>query len=244
MIFSNRGRGPLASALAAGGLALAAFTLAPGVAHATMIELTPGDVGSTSSSVFSTLPSADPALFGFTGVNTFTANFDVDDEGVAIPTGVALTDQYADWGLTITGGVTTSTSVYGGEASSPNAAYVTGGAQIYSFAQGISRVGIINTSPDRDQVRVYDVEGDLIAAFTDQAGVSTNYNIDRFVGWDAGTGPLIGSIVFSNASGNLELDELVFTVADISGVPLPGAGLLLAAALGGLGLAARARNRV
>lgn len=42
--------------------------------------------------------------------------------------------------------------------------------------------------------------------------VPVNFTVDRFIGGVALDGKTIGSIRISNASGNLELDELVFAV--------------------------------
>ena len=57
------------------------------------IELTPADVGSDQSSVFSVLPTEDPSLFGLEG-DIQTVNFDTDPFGNPIPSGTFITTQY------------------------------------------------------------------------------------------------------------------------------------------------------
>src|SRR5690606_37439438 len=91
-------------------------------AQFTPIELTPADVGSASASVFSTLPTADPALFGFSGSDIRKVNFDVRPDGIPISSGSVLTNEYESVGVRMSS-IVVSSSVYGGPASWPNTTF-------------------------------------------------------------------------------------------------------------------------
>lgn len=84
------------------------------------IELTPTQVGSTANNVFSTLPSADPKVFGFNGADVRKVNFDTRPDGTAIPSGTTLTNEYESLGVVMRN-ITVANNVYGGPASPPNA---------------------------------------------------------------------------------------------------------------------------
>ncbi len=186
----------------------------------TPIELRPSDVGSASGSVFGTLPTDDPALFGLVGDDVRRVDFDVAPDGTALASGTALWDQYAELGVTMNGIVLRS-SVYGGPASPPNATFEGSTVrQVFRFAVPVAAVGVINTSPDQDLVQFYapGVDPDApdaepLYVFRDQEGEPKNFNVDRFVGGRAIGGGLIGSLVLTNNSGDIELDELIFEVA-------------------------------
>lgn len=175
----------------------------------TKIELRPFDVASNSSAVFSTLPTENPSLFGFTGTDVRTVNFDFDFAGNPIASGTVLTDQYSELGVRFTD-VPVFDIVFGGPASAPNATFA-GGTDFSEivFTVPVVAAGIINTSPDGDAIEYYSPEGELIFSTTD-GGSSIN---DRFVGARSNRSQLIGSIRYINRSGALELDELVFEVA-------------------------------
>ncbi len=191
------------------------------------IELTPIDVSSTSSATFSTLPTANPSLFGLTGTDIRSVNFDTDPSTNSLSSGSILTNQYSSIGVTMNS-VQLSSSVFGGAASSPNATFTstTGSSQIFNFSVPVVAIGVINTSPDKDTVQLWsgqNASGSLLGTFIDQDGLSLNFNIDRFVGGRVTGGDLIGSVAFTNASGDIELDELIFevtTIPEISNIAL------------------------
>jgi len=199
----------------------------PSVAF-TPFNLFPTDVGSTSPANFSTLPSDNPTLFGFTGSDVRSVNFDTDPSGNPLLAGSVLTNEYASIGVT-TNGIPLSNSVYGGAASSPNATFSS--RQIFNFTVPVVAAGIVNTSPDFDLVQFFtgaNGTGDLLGAFRD----SGNFNVDRFVGARVEDGLSIGSLLVSNNSGALELDELVFEVAETKSTPEPTTILGATIALG------------
>lgn len=179
------------------------------------IELDPPAVGSSSNSHFTVLPTANPTLFGLTGADVRRVNFDVDLANVPIPHNTTLTNQFAPIGV-LMNGVRVSTSVYGGPASPPNATLFDQG-HVFTFTVPVVAAGVINTSPDHDRVELWsgpNGTGTLLLSFTDLQGQPINYNVDRFVGGRAVAGATIGSMTVRNASGNLELDELIFEVCD------------------------------
>jgi len=199
------------------------------------IELTPADVGSGSTSVFTTLPTADPSVFGFSG-DVRKVNFDKTPGGVSIPSNSNLTNEYASIGVTMNN-IRVTNGVYGGPASPPNATLYDQG-HIFNFTVPVRAVGIINTSPDHDWVELYtgpNMTGTKLLDFDDQHGLGKNYNVDRFVGGRVtDPGVTIGSMWVHNAAGNLELDEMIFEI------PEPATLILIA---GGLPvLLARKRN--
>jgi hypothetical protein len=187
------------------------------VSSFTPIELTPADVGSTSASVFSTLPTANPAAFGLAGSDVRKVNFDTTPAGASIASDTTLTDQYAALGVTMEN-VRVSNSVFGGPASAPNATTTpaqAGVAQRFVFSVNVVAVGIVNTSPDQDTFEFYDKADQLIFSTRDQNGAGApDFNIDRFVGARTNNDRLIAAMELVNASGNMELDELVFEVSD------------------------------
>lgn len=236
--------------LATLGTVLGLLGAGPAAAGITKIELTPTDVGSGNSSIFTTLPTADPALFGLTGGDVRKVNFDTTPGGVAIPSGSSMTNQYASLGV-LMNGFSVSNSVFGGAASPPNAtttSFTTGVDLIFSFTVPVVAVGAINTSPDKDGVEFWSGQngtGTLLFSFIDQDGLALNFNVDRFVGGRATDGDLIGSIVFTNAGGQIELDEFIFEVQATqppTGIPEPATMGLLLLGLAGLGLARRSRG--
>lgn len=233
---------------------------APAFAILIPIELTPTDVSSLSSSVFSTLPTANPALFGIVGSDVRTINFDTDPFGVAIASGTALTNEYASIGVTMNG-IQVSNSVFGGAASAPNATtspFTPGLDLIFTFSVPVVSFGAINTSPDADVLEFWsgpNGTGTLLLTFQDQGGTSSpNFNIDRFIGGRVTGTSAIQSVVYQNNSGQIELDEFVFAADegffDPGGqgnpdgqVPEPGTLALFGIGLLGLATAARRRRR-
>lgn len=195
------------------------------------IELTPSDVDSASSSVFSILPTAAPTIFGLTGADVRGINFDTTSNGTPLSSGTVLTTQYADLGV-IMNSIRLESSVYGGPASAPNTTKSSsyGTSQIFTFSVPVTAVGVINTSPDKDIVELWsgpNATGTMLYTFEDQQGLPMNYNIDRFVGGRATGGDLIGSFVRRNASGDIELDELIFEIPEPATVCLLGLGRLM-----------------
>lgn len=189
------------------------------------IELDPPAVGSTSSSVFSTLPTANPALFGLGGADVRTVDFDVAANGAPIASGSHLTSEYASIGVSMNS-IRISNSVYQGPASPPNATWHDQG-HTFNFTVPVVACGIVNTSPDHDTVELWsgpDGTGTLLLRFHDREGLPINYTIDRFVGGRVLAGAAIGSMRVLNASGNCELDELIFEVASCPPPTSYGAG--------------------
>ena len=188
------------------------------------IDLYPGDVGSGSGSVFTTLPTDDPSVFGLFG-DVRKVNFDTTPDGAAIAPGSSLNNEYASIGVTMNN-IYVKTAVYGGPASPPNATFYDQG-HIFNFTIPVKAVGVINTSPDRDRVRLYtgpDGSGDLLLDFQDLG----NYHVDRFVGGRVtDPGVTIGSMLVNNASGNLELDELIFETPEPATLIVIAGGLPL-----------------
>jgi len=239
--------------------AMGAILAAAGTANAiTTIELTPTDVGSGSSSVFTTLPTDNPGLFGITGSDIRFVDFDFDPFGTAIPSGTALTNQYSSIGVTMNS-IVVSSSVFGGPASPPNATttpFTPGLDLIFNFTVPVVGFGAINTSPDADVLEFWsgpNGTGTLLLSFADQGGTaSPNFNIDRFVGGLIDGTDAIQSVVYVNATGQIELDEFIFAVEldfndpppnpNPDGVPAPPALPILLLGLVGLGWARRRRS--
>jgi len=181
------------------------------------IELTPTDVGSLSSDTFSTLPTANPALFGIVGADVRSINFDVDPFGNPIPSGTSLTNQYESIGV-ILNGIVVSSGVFGGAASPPNATitpFTPGLDLIFTFTVPVVSFGAINTSPDADVLEFWsgpNATGTLLASFADQGGTnSPNFNVDRFIGGIVTGTSAIQSVVYENNTGQIELDEFIFS---------------------------------
>jgi hypothetical protein len=182
------------------------------------IELTPNDVGSSQENTFSVLPTENPALFGFTGTRVGKVNFDKTPDGANLSSGTQLTDQYASIGVTMNS-IRISDSVFEGAASPPNATIsptVKDASLVFTFADSVVAVGAINTSPDKDRVEIWSGPhgtGTLLFSFIDQVGGQKNFHVDRFVGVRARGKDRIGSVVFKNNTGEIELDELIFEIA-------------------------------
>jgi hypothetical protein len=184
-------------------------------AQVTAIELTPPQVGSSSASVFTALPTVSPGTFGFSG-DVRGVNFDTFPGGAAVPSGTHISTQYASIGV-LMNGVLVSNNVYEGPASAPNATFFNLG-HIFTFTVPVRAAGLINTSPDRDFIEFWsgpNRTGTLLLTFRDQESAgSPNFHIDRFLGARSMTPAVtIGSMWFGNASGDLELDEMIFEVA-------------------------------
>ncbi len=193
-----------------------ALTAASSLASITAIELTPTDLGSADSSYFTVRPTSDPALFFGVdyGDNARRVDFNTAPDGSLSEGGVVNT-QYSSLGVTMND-IRISASIYGGNNYGPGFAAEYDLPQIYNFTIPVIAAGIVNTSPDRDLIQFWsgpDATGTLLLEFHDQEAVNINYNIDRFVGAIASEGVTIGSMRVSNASGNLELDELIFVVS-------------------------------
>lgn len=182
------------------------------------IELTPSDIGSSKTDTFSVLPTQNPGLFGLKGNKIGKVNFDLTPDGKKMASGTDVTDQYKSIGVTMNT-IKILDSVYGGSASAPNATKspaVKDFGQIFTFESPVVAAGAINTSPDKDRVEVWsgpNGTGTLLFSFIDQVGKQMNYNIDRFVGIRTLGEKRIGSIVFKNNTGNIELDEFIFEIA-------------------------------
>lgn len=181
------------------------------------VELTPSDVGSTAADHFSDFPARSPDLYlpGFDPGTYRRVDFNTAPDG-PLSEGLHLTTEYASLGVTMNG-IRISAAIYGGNNYGPGFAAEHDAPQVYTFTVPVVAAGIVNTSPDQDFVRFYsgpDGTGTLLLEFRDQEGRGVNYNIDRFLGGVATEGVTIGSFVMSNASGNLELDELIFVVAE------------------------------
>jgi RHS repeat-associated protein len=187
------------------------------------IELTPSDVGSASTTAFSTLPSEDAGLFGLNFTNVQSVNFDVDPYGNPIADGSFITTQYESLGL-VMNNFQVSSSVYGGPASAPNTTNtpaVPGEVLEFQFIVPVLAVGFINTSPDQDVMQFLDSEGSVIFSTRDQdSQASPNFDIDRFLGVVADSSRPISSVRVINSDpngvGRLELDELVFVPMETS----------------------------
>ena len=238
--------------VAAGLSASASATLIP-------IELTPGDVGSTSSTNFSTLPTDDPALFGIVGPDVRFIDFDFDPFGNPIASGTFLTNEYASIGMTMNG-IQVSSGVFQGAASAPNATttpFIPVTDLIFTFSVPVVSFGAINTSPDADALEFWSEPngtGELLLTFADQGGTSSpNFFVDRFIGGHVTGTSAIQSVVYQNNTGQIELDEFIFTADEgffdpggqgnpIQGVPEPGAIALLGIGLAGLGFMRRQRR--
>ena len=182
------------------------------------IELTPKDVDSSQQNTFSVLPTKNPALFGFTGTRIGKVNFDKTPDGKVLSSGTELTDQYAKIGVTMNA-IAISDSVFGGAASPPNATVsptVKDFGQAFTFTVPVIAVGAINTSPDKDRIEIWsgpNGTGTLLFSFIDQVGEQKNFDVDRFVGVRSHGKDRIGSVVFRNNTGEIELDELIFEIA-------------------------------
>lgn len=180
------------------------------------IELTPTQVNSGNAAIFTTSPTDDPALFfGVAFANVKLVDFNSAPDG-ALVEGGEVTTQYASLGITMNS-VRISGAIYGGNNYGAGFATEDNVPQVFTFTKPVKAVGIINTSPDKDLVQFYsgpNATGSLLFSFNDQEGLSTNFNIDRFVGGIAAEGVTIGSFVVSNQSGDLELDELIFALDD------------------------------
>lgn len=179
------------------------------------VELAPADVGSGSASVFTSHPTITPDLFlGLgSGPDVRRVNFNTAPDG-ALSEGASVSTQYTSIGVTMND-IRISAAIYGGNQYGTGFATEDNIPQIFTFSEPVVAVGIVNTSPDKDLVRFYSgpgATGELLHEFRDQDGVPTNFNIDRFVGGVATGGTRIGSFSVSNASGDLELDELIFVV--------------------------------
>ncbi len=188
----------------------------PAAAQVAIIERTPVSVGSANTAYFTARPTQVPALFlGFDpGASVRTVDFNTAPDG-ALTEGGSVTTQYASRGV-IVNAVRISGDIYGGNNYGAGFATEHNPPQVYTFTSPVSAVGIVNTSPDRDLYRFYsgpDGTGTLLLQFNDQATVPINFNIDRFLGASCPPGTTIGSMVCSNASGDLELDELIFVIA-------------------------------
>jgi len=199
-------------------LVLRSTTAHQTAAKFTPMELKPSDVGSDSQSVFTTLPTANPALFGFTGSDVRKVNFDVRPNGTPLVQGEILTNQYASLGVTFNS-IPVRSDVFQGAASPPFTTFTTGSGarQVYTFHVPVVAVGVVNTSPDHDLFEFFSPDGTLLLSTADTSPTSQT---DRFVGARVNDGNLIGSMVLVNTGGDDEMDELVFEV--LSSQVLPG----------------------
>ncbi len=220
----------LGVAVVLGGLLLAA---PPAWGQVTKVERTPTELGSGNSAYFTVAPTDDPSLFfGVAFKDVRLVDFNTAPDGALIEGG-EVTTQYSSFGATMNG-VRISAAIYGGNNYGPGFATEDNVPQVYTFSSPVKAVGIVNTSPDKDLVQFFagpNATGTLLFAFNDQQGLPTNFNIDRFVGGIAGDGVTIGSFLVSNQSGDLELDELIFAIADCP-ADLDGDGSVNGADLG------------
>lgn len=192
------------------------FATAPGLASIGAIELTPTDLQSAHTAFFTTAPTTDPALFfgADFGDRVRRVDFNSAPDGPLVEGG-SVTTQYASYGVTMND-IRVSANIYGGNNYGAGFATEDNGAQTYTFSNPVVAVGIVNTSPDRDLIQLWAGPGGtgaLLLEFRDQEGLPLNFNIDRFLGAHATGGTTIRSITIQNASGDLELDELIFVVA-------------------------------
>lgn len=192
--------------------------LAAGSCHADVarIELRPVDVASTNTGFFTARPTNNPALFlgSINPSHARAVTFNTAPDGPLVEGGT-VSNQYASLGVTMNN-IRISGDIYGGNLYGAGFAAEYDFPQVYTFSSPVAAVGIVNTSPDRDLLQFWsgpNATGTLLLEFRDQETVSINFNIDRFVGGVATEGETIRSFVVSNASGNLELDELVFVLA-------------------------------
>jgi hypothetical protein len=191
----------------------------------TKIELTPTQVGSGNSSFFTVAPTTNPSLyFGRELVKragrgqVVGVNFNTAPDG-PLSEGLQVSAQYASWGVTMNS-IRITADIYGGNLYGPGFATEDNDGQIFTFTEPVIAVGIVNTSPDKDKVEFFsgpDGTGVLLFSFNDQEGQGMNFNIDRFVGGVAEGCTTIGSFKISNISGDDELDELIFIIADPPG---------------------------
>ena len=183
------------------------------------IEISPTDIGSSNHNAFSVLPTQNPALFGLDGAKIGKINFDTTPDGTNLSSGTLLTDQYASQGV-IMNKIKISNSVFEGAASPPNTTISPshkGFGQIFTFTVPVIAVGAINTSPDKDRLEIWsgpNGTGKLLFSFIDQVGKQMNFHVDRFVGVRTLKNNLIGSIVYRNNTGQIELDELIFEIVE------------------------------
>jgi len=213
-------------------LIAAALAVPAASAAITTFDLKPSDINPADNKHFSTLPTQDPSLFGFSGFGVRTIDFDTDLAGNPIADGTILNNQFAPLGVTLDNSEVFD-SVWQGPASNTNA-IARGGTHTFTFTVPVDRVGIINTSPDHDLVEIFsgpNATGTLLASFNDGG----NATRDRFLGAQTTGGDLIGSIRLTNNNGWLELDDLVFQT------PIPAPGSAAIAGLAGV-LAARRRR--
>lgn len=205
-------------------------------AGVTAIEYTPTDLASGDTSYFTTSPTSSPELFlGLENLDDYrTISFNTAPDG-ALSEGGNVNTQYTSLGVTMND-IRISAIIYGGNNYGAGFATEDNIPQIFNFTTPVLAAGIVNTSPDRDLVQFYsgaDGTGELLLEFRDQENIGVNFNIDRFVGGIATDGTTIGSMVVSNQSGDLELDELIFVV------PSPGGFFVLG--LAGFAMSTRRR---
>ena len=220
-VHEGKHMGQAASSLGFAGIVGGLLLLSPAWASSawaqvTKIELTPTQVGSRNTTYFTIAPTDDPALFfGVPFDDVRLVDFNSAPDG-ALVEGGEVTTQYGSLGVMMNS-VRVSAFIYGGNNYGAGFATEDNQAQVFTFTEPVKAVGIVNTSPDKDLVRFFsgpDGTGALLFSFNDQQDLPLNFNIDRFVGGIADAGVTIGSFVLSNKSGDLELDELIFAIAD------------------------------
>jgi hypothetical protein len=172
---------------------------------AAVIEVAPrGD-----ATRFDPLPSRLPSWYDFERDAT-TVDFETYPDGTPIPPGSALSDEFKSVGVEM-GGVWVYDGAFDGASSGEKT--TGGGRQVFNFLVPVKAAAIVNTSPDHDIVELYTGQngtGDCLLRFADQEGEEEDVLVDRLVGGRAAGFDTIGSMVVINASGNLELDDLVF----------------------------------